>query len=168
MEPSNILKALRFRRVSCPKGFGSLESAESVATDGRRVLPGCLGAWILLRWLRISVGWRQGTAGKQQTLCCLCWPPNFWAPTLKAADPTCISGKHTSIFQRVLFKAKEWYMGTPYHRFSTLWKIQVPLYFPHVFCDDLFGMVSEWVSSRDPFTHSLKGGWKGALHFSGG
>ena len=31
----------------------------------------------------------------------------------------------TSIFQRVLFKPKEWYMGTPYHLFSTLWKIQV-------------------------------------------
>ena len=35
---------------------------------------------------------------------------------------------YTSIFQRVLFKPKEWYMGTPYHRFSTLWKIQVYIY----------------------------------------
>ena len=26
---------------------------------------------------------------------------------------------------RALFKPKEWYMGTPYHLFSTLWKIQV-------------------------------------------
>ena len=33
-----------------------------------------------------------------------------------------------TIFQRVLFKPKEWYMGTPYHRFSTLWKIQVYIY----------------------------------------
>ena len=32
---------------------------------------------------------------------------------------------YTSMFQRVLFKPKEWYMGTPYHRFSTLWKIQL-------------------------------------------
>ena len=38
---------------------------------------------------------------------------------------TLISEKSTSIFQRVLFKPKEGYMGTPYHRFSTLWKIQV-------------------------------------------
>ena len=30
----------------------------------------------------------------------------------------------TSIFQGVLFGSKGWCMGTPYHPFSTLWKIQ--------------------------------------------
>ena len=36
----------------------------------------------------------------------------------------------TSIFQRVLFDSKGWCIdciGTPYHPFSTLWKIQVPI-----------------------------------------
>ena len=31
----------------------------------------------------------------------------------------------TSIFRRVLFDSKGWCIGTPYHPFSTLWKIQV-------------------------------------------
>ena len=33
----------------------------------------------------------------------------------------------TSIFQGVLFGSKGWCMDTPYHPFSTLWKIQVDI-----------------------------------------
>ena len=35
--------------------------------------------------------------------------------------------EHSSIFQRVLFDSKGWCIGTPYHPFSTLWKIQVEI-----------------------------------------
>ena len=39
-----------------------------------------------------------------------------------------IYGLYYSIFQRVLFDSKGWCIGTPYHPFSTLWKIQVYIY----------------------------------------
>ena len=47
----------------------------------------------------------------------------------------------TSIFQRVLFDSKGWCIGTPYHPFSTLWKIQESEYKPkqsHLFILGLF------------------------------
>ena len=37
----------------------------------------------------------------------------------------------TSIFQRVLFDSKGWCIGTPYHPFSTLWKIQGCIQYNH-------------------------------------
>ena len=45
-------------------------------------------------------------------------------------------GVGTSIFQRVLFDSKGWCIGTLYHPCSTLWKIQVDVFFWFVFSDN--------------------------------
>ena len=51
----------------------------------------------------------------------------------------------TSIFQGVLFGTKGWCIGTPYHPFSTLWKIQVYMIF--------FVLNGFHVGKNTPFVH---------------
>ena len=56
--------------------------------------------------------------------CCIVWI-HTWLWYISAHIQ---SYTYTSVFQRVLLDSKGWCIGTPYHPFSTLWKIQAFLY----------------------------------------